>query len=376
MDLSLKHFNKKKLVFDASYPRRYARSTRKHSDRLKLVVSELTPKSGPQPGGVTFICAHANGFHKELYEPFFDDLVDAMLAIKPDVKIERVLILDAPYGGESYRLNESVIGDAISWNDLPNDAYLILQSYCPVGPIIAIGHSMGGNQMVQLAVNFPQLLAGVVACEPIIAPETLFNSPSDTASRSSVLRKEVWPSKQESDRFFDSRPFYRHWDPRILLRQKIYGVRPGPTRAHPEATPQNSVLAYPKAQEVWGYILEEHKPDFFVNGSRRPEPQEVFNKLPSLQTNICFVYGTESFALPMSNAVAKAVPAQHFTLFLMEKGTHLIPMEQPTEYAQLVAPFVLDNIQKFIDKFAKYDNIPREDQISHTILPNLDKSKI
>jgi hypothetical protein len=60
-------FEIKEHVIDASHIREYARATSNAQDEiLKLAVKEYIPKdnSDPQPGDVTIIGAHANGFPK------------------------------------------------------------------------------------------------------------------------------------------------------------------------------------------------------------------------------------------------------------------------------------------------------------------------
>ena len=56
------------------YPRALANT---QEDVLHLAVKQYVPvdNPNPQPGDITIIGAHANGFPKELYEPLWDDLL-------------------------------------------------------------------------------------------------------------------------------------------------------------------------------------------------------------------------------------------------------------------------------------------------------------
>ncbi|KLU92293.1 hypothetical protein MAPG_11239, partial [Magnaporthiopsis poae ATCC 64411] len=73
-------FNIKEHIIDASHIREYPRATANSQEEvLQVAVKQYIPKSNPnpQPGDVTIIGAHANGFPKELYEAMWEDLVAA-----------------------------------------------------------------------------------------------------------------------------------------------------------------------------------------------------------------------------------------------------------------------------------------------------------
>lgn len=73
-------------------------------------MKQYVPKenSNPKPGDVTIIGAHANGFPKELCEPFWDDLFEKLQA--QGRQIRGIWIADIASQGQSGIMNESILG--------------------------------------------------------------------------------------------------------------------------------------------------------------------------------------------------------------------------------------------------------------------------
>lgn len=81
----------------------------RHND-LRLHVNQYIPEdnNSPKAGDVTLIGAHANGFPKELYEPFWDDLYERLRAKGRGVR--GIWIADTASQGQSGILNEEILG--------------------------------------------------------------------------------------------------------------------------------------------------------------------------------------------------------------------------------------------------------------------------
>lgn len=97
---------------DGHHSREYITATANgDTDRPRLAVKQYIPRDNPnpQPGDVTIIAAHANGFPKELYEPLWDDL-HARLA-RGGVRIRSVWIADMWNQGQSGVLNEKILAN-------------------------------------------------------------------------------------------------------------------------------------------------------------------------------------------------------------------------------------------------------------------------
>jgi hypothetical protein len=105
-------FNVVEHTVKGQHSRQYAAGTLGPSDTLRLHIKQYVPKEpAPSNAGasaVTIIGAHANGFPKEMYEPFWDDLYDHMRAQGRNIR--GVWIADIASQGQSGILNESVLG--------------------------------------------------------------------------------------------------------------------------------------------------------------------------------------------------------------------------------------------------------------------------
>lgn len=134
----------------AAHLREFPQATlHSEEDILHLAVNQYIPLNNPhpQPGDVTIIAAHAVGYHKELYEPLWDEL--AAQARFRGWRIRSIWMADVAWHGESYQMNEELVGNSPGWYDHSRDlANLInLRREEMVRPIVGVGHSMGGNQM-------------------------------------------------------------------------------------------------------------------------------------------------------------------------------------------------------------------------------------
>lgn len=137
----------------AQHIRDYPHATAEtQEDQLYLHAKQYIPISNPnpQPGDVTFIGAHANGFPKELYEPLFEDLLTQ--SKHHGWRIRSIWITDLAHQGHSSVLNERLLGNDPGWDDHPRDLMhmINLKREEMPRPLMGMGHSIGGNQLYVL----------------------------------------------------------------------------------------------------------------------------------------------------------------------------------------------------------------------------------
>lgn len=105
-------FNVTEHFLPCQYIREYPGATlHNQEDDLKIHIKQYTPQddSAVQPGAVTIVGAHANGFPKELYEPLWDDLYKSLK--RRGQPIRSIWIADVASQGASGKLNEEILGN-------------------------------------------------------------------------------------------------------------------------------------------------------------------------------------------------------------------------------------------------------------------------
>ncbi|KAB8349600.1 hypothetical protein FH972_023624 [Carpinus fangiana] len=237
--MSLTNFHVREHVLPCSHVREYPRAVRSEEDDvLHMHIKRYTPISNtrPEPYDVTFIAAHANGVGKELYEPLWDELLAYSRRTKK-FRIRSIWIADVAHQGKSSVLNEGKLGNDPSWYDHPRDLLLMINHFRKAmpRPLVGIGHSMGGNNIANLALLHPRLLTSVIMLDPVIQDKSSVSGNYNPAYSSS-FRRDLWPSREAARKAFAKSPFYQKWDPRAFDLWIEHGLRELPTAIYPEGT--------------------------------------------------------------------------------------------------------------------------------------------
>jgi pimeloyl-ACP methyl ester carboxylesterase len=259
-------------------------------------------------------------------------------------------------------------------------------------PIIGVGHSMGGNNLVNLSLMHPRLLETLVLIDPVFAqfPSQKGNFGPAAAS---ARRRDRWPSRKATLESFSRSKFYQAWDPRVLALWVKYGLRELPTKLYPDAQPSPSAtgaavtteptitpnvtenfsekevtLTTTKHQEVFTFMrpnlpltadsapLELTHPDIPTSGPTtpfyRPEPTITFHNLPFLRPSVYYIFGelSDLSAPPYRNEKmattgtgiggSGGVKAGRVVDTLIMGAGHLIPMEKIEETGAKAAAWV------------------------------------
>ncbi|KAL8817569.1 MAG: hypothetical protein Q9223_003632 [Gallowayella weberi] len=376
-------------ILPGQYIREYPAATAdSQEDTLQLHVNQYTPSNRQTcpEGAVTIIAAHANGFPKELYEPFWEALCTS--SEKRGLHVRSIWMADVVNQGMSSVLNEDKLGNDPSWIDHARDwLYIInmLRDKMP-RPIVSVGHSMGGNSMTNLALIHPRLLSGLILIDPVI--EIPSARPRNTAAslltQLSTFRRDHWPSREEAAASFKKSRYYQSWDERVLNRWLDVGLRETPTSLYPntgddpEAKPVT--LLTPKHQEVFTFARPNYdgkdsdgrtvwdrsiNPDLDLEAGEiypfyRAEPASTFKRLPYVRPPVLYMFAGKSdlsapdlreqrmsitgIGVGGSGGAAEGRVQQ----VLFEDAGHLIPMEIVEESADAAAEWLAQEMQRWV----------------------------
>ncbi|KAK4152407.1 hypothetical protein C8A00DRAFT_16289 [Chaetomidium leptoderma] len=317
---------------DCSHSREYVTATANgDADRPRLAVKQYIPldNPNPQPGDITIIGAHANGFPKELYEPLWDDLHKR--TAKTGIRIRSIWIADMWNQGQSGILNEQILGNDPSWWDHTRDLMTLInqkRDEMP-HPLVGIGHSMGGAQLTLLALSNPRLLRSLILLDPVIQVSNSGIGPAIASTN----RRDIWDSRASAATKFKQSKFYQTWDPRVLDLWIQHGLRALPTAIYPasslEQDDQRGVtLATTKHQELFTFLrptyrpqasgrFPDREPPTTISAEKekaaaaggypfyRPEPVYAFSRLAELRPSVLYVFGEASELSPAASRLAK-----------------------------------------------------------------------
>ncbi|KAI0876756.1 Alpha/beta hydrolase family-domain-containing protein [Hypoxylon argillaceum] len=414
-------FHIKEHVVPCQHIREWPRGTaNSQEDVLHLHVKQYTPKDNPapQPGDVTILGAHANGFPKELYEALWQDLHARSRASgsssSSGFRIRGIWIADVSTQGYSGELNEAKLGDDPFWHDHARDLLHltnVFRAEMP-RPLVGVGHSFGANILTHLALLHPRLLTTLVLLDPtiVVFDPARHEGPGVSPARASTFRRETWPSRQDAVESFRRSPFYQSWDPRVLDAWNQHALRDLPTLLFPELPASSSsssssssdkpgaTLRTTKHQEVLTFfrplyphlttdsstspptyaVSRSGAPDYDPSLASKPpgpsahafyrsEGSTVLKALPAVRPSVLFVHGgTSELSLPELRAArvstcgvgpggSGGAAAGRVAEVVVEGRGHLFPMEVPGEVAEHAARWLGAEMARWRDEQAEYE---------------------
>ncbi|THC96242.1 hypothetical protein EYZ11_004276 [Aspergillus tanneri] len=263
-------------------------------------------------------------------------------------------------------------------------------------PIVGIAHSMGGMQLAHLSLMHPSLFQALVLIEPVIQR----GNPSKEFALPSTYRRDLWPSREEASQKFQSSSFYQNWDPRVLDKWVEYGLRDTPTELYPQGDEdgqqQTVTLTTTKAQELFTFLRpayidrrsglprgdphrEVHPAEIDDYPFYRPEPAQMFRRLPDLKPSVLYMFGESSV---LSSPVARQEKMQTTGTGIGGSGGfsqgrvkelvlpsgHLIPMDSVADCAAASTDFIHAELSSWESarkaQREAWERIPRVERVS------------
>ncbi|KAJ2979761.1 hypothetical protein NUW58_g7120 [Xylaria curta] len=268
----------------AQHIREWPRATAvSQEDVLHIRIKQYRPIDNPhpQPGDVTVIGAHGNGFPKEVYEPLWSDLHAE--SRKHGFRIRAIWVADVAHQGYSGLRNKHMLGNDPSWYDHARDLLHMVNVFRAdmPRPVVGVGHSFGGSILTCLALMHRAPLRGPRLLDPVIHRSIHTVPTAVEMTRLSTVRRDTWPSWEAAAASFRRSRFYATWDPRVLDAWIAHAICETPdgkaalvTSRHQEVFTYFRPL-YPHVRAD-GSVDRDGAPDFDPAVDETPGPRDPF----------------------------------------------------------------------------------------------------
>ncbi|KAM0752375.1 alpha/beta-hydrolase [Meredithblackwellia eburnea MCA 4105] len=313
---------------------------------------------------VTLVFSHANGFHKEIWEPTMSDLIDD-LAKSNGPPVDEIWTWDCINQGDSAILNEYVLGNTFYWGDNGRDLLHLVVSYIasPTSPIhdqspstpsptflsdpvplvplhqldnartpapppprpphqnlVLVGHSLGGGATGYAGTTHPGLFGGLIFVDPVLNPSEKTTS---GLAGGALIRKDRWKDRTDAKDGFLKKEFFRAWDSRVLENYVDFGLKEDAKGVTLKGKGKHEAVVFADPMTV---------------GTRR-----AYERLPRIPPNLPthFIFADLNQSVLPEDSIAKVVgQVKHSTTVRVSKGKHLLAQEMPQETASEIAAFL------------------------------------
>ncbi|OAV99345.1 hypothetical protein PTTG_04579 [Puccinia triticina 1-1 BBBD Race 1] len=325
---------------------------------------------------ITLVLSHANGFHKETWEPML-----AHLLLSPGGrKIKEIWALDCANHGDSAILNLRTLGLNFDWADNARDLLNFVLSYLPdqnssesslpmvlppldcpcpqlfrldkspplhsYGPVRwrhrrlgLLGHSLGGCASMLAATSIPELFAEVILVDPAVRPK--HDEEIETAvglATFAAARKNEWESRAVAlEKFQKNTIYFGRWDPLVLKKYVEDALGSGQlVKLKCNKLHEASVFTQPH-----GRVSEAYSRFWNLFNENITEKQTVSLGSDHLPFRFFLVLGNQAESIVPEEAVCK------FGFVRMNQSGHLIVQENPRELAALISKHLTKS--RFLD---------------------------
>ncbi len=257
---------------------------------------------------------HANGYPPECYQPLFEHLQKQYHV----------------FGMTLRPLWEGATTDGLSdWHPYSEDLLRFLSDH-QTGPVLGVGHSIGGIVTLRAALRDPGKFRALVLLDPVLfVPSFLvlwnflraigLGNTVHPKTAGALKRRRTFDNLDLVFRGYRSREVFRYMNDENL-KAYISGI----TR--------------PKADGTFELVYSpEWEAHIYLTGMR---DFDLWRELPKLQIPTLIIRGaeTDTFQAKAANLVQKKNPK--IKIHTMQKATHILPLEHPQEVAELINDFV------------------------------------
>ena len=257
---------------------------------------------------------HAAGFCSGTYGPLFGRLIERLRIVASDVR---------GHGDSSHPAS----GRIRHWRIFADDLrYLIEHAMSP--PVVGIGHSLGAVATYIAASRSPRLFSAVILIDPPILPlkklwliriARIFGQTRRIPlARMARRRRRVFKSRQDAfERFSAGRGMFKTWSDDFIRAYLECGLlEKDDDQAILKCDPELEAQIFEAIPiDAWRYAGAIRCPVMAIRGAR-----------------------SETFQPQAAQRLGRLIP--DYVLFTVPGSGHFVPMEKPSECAELIIDFV------------------------------------
>jgi pimeloyl-ACP methyl ester carboxylesterase len=218
-------------------------------------------------------------------------------------------------------------GAVSNWRPLAADLVAGLDAL-ELGPVVGVGHSLGGVLTLWAAIDRPDLFRAVVLVDPVLlAPHWLWAlritrwlglHERQPLVQGALRRRRTWPDHQACFDHYRDKALFARWPDAALWDYVESGTQPGV---------EGVTLRYPPEWEARIFATT---------------PTGIWRDVPRLQVPALIVRGagSDTFSPGAMARVGRALPTAR--LVEVPGAGHLVPMEKPAETAAAIRAFLAD----------------------------------
>lgn len=266
------------------------------SDGVEVVLHDLGGDGPP------VLCSHATGFHGRCWEPMAEHLTDRF----------HVVALDYRGHGDTRAPHDW----RVDWERYGDDALAAASALDGTGPLLAVGHSMGGACLLMAAHREPARFAGLVLFEPIVFPPELVrdDAASSPLAMGARRRRSSFPSTDDAIANYAAKPPMNAFTPAALRAYVEHGFRDGDDgEVHLKCSPEHEART------------------FEAGGLHR-----TWEVLERIEVPVRVVAGRVDAGSPSAMAAGIAERLPHGSYLELDQLDHFGPMTHPDRLARLV----------------------------------------
>ena len=258
--------------------------------------------------GPTILYAHATGFHARCWQT-----VATRLNNRHNVGYDARGHGDTPADPDWL----------VDWETHGADATAIAETLQADGPVLGVGHSMGGAALLMAAIAKPHLFRGLVVYEPIVMPTDPLRDleaeprPDNFLAAGARKRRSSFASFEDAIANYSSKPPLRAFTPECMQDYVRHGFSLGSDgQVHLKCTGELEARTYEAGgnHHTWDRLGEFRIPVWVVCGL--PESMQPSSRMVAL---------------------AEQIPGARYIEF--DQLGHFGPMQAPALIADLIASF-------------------------------------